>query len=120
VSAALQGLAAEQVAGLIIAYEPIWAIGTGLAATAEEAERICGTVVRAQVAALYDQATAEAIRIQYGGSVNPGNTVELMSQANIDGALIGGASLRAADFCAIVRLSAQAKGLPLDQAKGLA
>ncbi|MBN1399658.1 MAG: triose-phosphate isomerase [Anaerolineae bacterium] len=119
VSAALKDLTAEQVAGLIIAYEPIWAIGTGLAATAEEAERVCGTVVRAQVAKLYDEPTAAAVRVQYGGSVKPGNTLELMSQPNIDGALIGGASLQAADFCAIVRLSAQAKGLPLDQAQEL-
>ena len=111
VRGALAGLSAEQVSGMIIAYEPIWAIGTGLAATSEEAERMCGKVVRAQVAELYGQATAQAVRIQYGGSVKPSNTAELMAQPNIDGALVGGASLQADDFAAIVRLSAQAKGL---------
>jgi triosephosphate isomerase len=96
---------------MVLAYEPIWAIGTGLAATAEEAERVCGSVVRATVARLYDAATAQAVRVQYGGSVKPGNTAELMVQPNIDGALVGGASLKAADFCDIVRLTAQVKGL---------
>ena len=111
VEAALTGLNARQVAGMVIAYEPIWAIGTGLAATAEEAERVCGQVVRKTIASLYDQATAEATRIQYGGSVNPGNAADLMVQPNIDGGLVGGASLKADDFVAIVRLTAQAKGL---------
>ena len=111
VRAALEGLSAEQVARMVIAYEPIWAIGTGLAATAEEAERVCSQVVRATVAELYGPEVAETIRIQYGGSVKPGNAAELMAQPNIDGALVGGASLRADDFVEIVRLSAQAKGL---------
>jgi triosephosphate isomerase len=111
VRAALKGLTAEQVASLIIAYEPIWAIGTGLAATAEEAERVCGQVVRATVAALYGQPTAATVRIQYGGSVKAANTEELMAKPNIDGALVGGASLVASEFVAIVRLSAKAKGL---------
>ena len=111
VRAALNGLSAEQVAGIVIAYEPIWAIGTGLAATAEEAERVCGQVVRATVAELYGQATAEAVRIQYGGSVKAANTEELMAKPNIDGALVGGASLVASEFVAIVRYSAKAKGL---------
>ncbi|MBM3187757.1 MAG: triose-phosphate isomerase [Chloroflexi bacterium] len=111
VEAALQGLTAEQVASMVIAYEPIWAIGTGLAATAEEAERVCRDVVRATVARLYGEPTAEALRIQYGGSVKPDNTAELMAQPNIDGGLVGGASLKAADFVAIVRLTAEAKGL---------
>ena len=111
VKAALAGLSAEQVAGLVIAYEPIWAIGTGRAATAEEAERVCATVVRATVAKLYNQATAEAVRIQYGGSIKPDNTAEIMAQPNIDGGLVGGASLKAADFIQIVKLTAQAKGL---------
>ena len=111
VRAALGGLSAEQVARMVIAYEPIWAIGTGLAATAEEAERVCSQVVRATVAELYGPEVAETIRIQYGGSVKPGNAAELMAQPNIDGALVGGASLRADDFVEIVRLSAQAKGL---------
>ncbi len=111
VEAALKGLSASQVAGLVLAYEPIWAIGTGLAATAADAQAVCGAVVRATVARLYDDATAQAVRIQYGGSVKPNNTAELMSQPDIDGALVGGASLKAADFVGIVRASAQAKGL---------
>ncbi len=110
VVAGLAGLTAAQVAGLVIAYEPIWAIGTGLAATSEEAERVCGQVVRAAVAELYGDATAQAVRIQYGGSVKGSNAAELMAQPNIDGALVGGASLTN-DFVAIVRASAQAKGL---------
>jgi triosephosphate isomerase len=111
VKAALEGLTAEQVASLIIAYEPIWAIGTGLAATAEDAEHVCGAVVRATVAKMCGDAVAQAVRIQYGGSVKPDNTAELMAQPNIDGALIGGASLKAADFIGIVRESIKAKGL---------
>jgi len=111
VRAALHGLTAAQVAGLVIAYEPIWAIGTGLAATAEEAERVIGEVVRATVSELYGDATAAAVRIQYGGSVKPDNALELMGKPNIDGALIGGASLKAADFVAIVQATAKAKGL---------
>ncbi|NLG26833.1 MAG: triosephosphate isomerase, partial [Chloroflexi bacterium] len=111
VVAALQGLSAEQVAGLVFAYEPIWAIGTGLAATAKDAQTVCGDVVRATLAELYGDATAQAVRIQYGGSVKPGNTAELMVQPDIDGALVGGASLKATDFADIVRATAHAKGL---------
>ena len=111
VVAALQGLTGEQVAGLVIAYEPIWAIGTGLAATPADAEEVCGGVVRATVRELYGDAVAEAIRIQYGGSVNAGNAFEIMSQPNVDGGLVGGASLKAADFTQIVRETARAKGL---------
>jgi len=111
VKAGLHGLSAEQVASMVIAYEPIWAIGTGLAATAQEAERVCGQVVRSAVADLFGEHTADAVRIQYGGSVKPANAAELMVQPNIDGALVGGASLRAADFVQIVRLAAAAKGL---------
>lgn len=111
VEAALAGLSAEQVASLVMAYEPIWAIGTGLAATAEQAEEVCGQVVRATIADLFGQPTAQAARIQYGGSVKPGNAAELMSKPSIDGGLVGGASLRARDFVEIVKLTAEAKGL---------
>jgi triosephosphate isomerase len=111
VKAALAGLTGAQVASLVIAYEPIWAIGTGLPATAEEAERVCGQVVRAIVTELYGIPTADAVRIQYGGSVTPANAAELMSKPNIDGALVGGASIKAADFVEIVRLAAKAKGV---------
>ncbi len=109
VKAALAGLNAEQVANVIIAYEPIWAIGTGLPATAEEAQRVCKEVVRATVAELYGPSVAQAIRIQYGGSVTPANAPELMAQPDIDGALVGGASLKAADFVAIVAAAAKAQ-----------
>ncbi len=111
VKAALAGLTGAQVASLVIAYEPIWAIGTGLPATAEEAERVCGQVVRAIITELYGIPTADAVRIQYGGSVTPANAAELMSKPNIDGALVGGASIKAADFVEIVRLAAKAKGV---------
>jgi len=111
VEGALTGLTGEQVAGMVIAYEPIWAIGTGLAATPADAEDVCGGVVRATVRALYGDAVAEAVRIQYGGSVNAGNAFEIMSQPNVDGGLVGGASLKAKDFSQIVRETARAKGL---------
>ena len=100
VSAALAGLTAEQVASTVIAYEPIWAIGTGKTATTEQAEEVCAGI-RACIAEVYDEATAEAIRIQYGGSVNAATAPELFAQANIDGGLVGGASLKA-DFGKIV------------------
>ena len=111
VRAAFAEVSAEQAGRIVVAYEPIWAIGTGLAATSEDAQAVCGGVVRATIARLYDTATAEAVRVQYGGSVKPSNTAELMAQPDIDGALVGGASLQASDFVDIVRLAAQAKGL---------
>ena len=97
----LEGLTKEQVANMVIAYEPIWAIGTGRTATSQVADETCG-FVRSVVAKLYDQATADAIRIQYGGSVKTSNIDELMSMPNIDGALVGGASLKAEDFITLV------------------
>ena len=96
----LTGVAALDVAKLVIAYEPIWAIGTGKTATSDQAEEVCAGI-RACIAEMYDQATADAVRIQYGGSVNAGNASELFSKPNIDGGLVGGASLKA-DFGAIV------------------
>jgi len=111
VKGALEGIAAEKVAEMIVAYEPIWAIGTGLAATAEDAEHVIGNVVRATVKSLYGNDVAEALRIQYGGSVKPANAEEIMSKPDIDGGLIGGASLKAADFLSIVEQSAKAKGI---------
>ncbi len=94
VKAALDGIPAAQIADLVIAYEPIWAIGTGKSATAEDADQIIGTAVRDTVAALYDADTAAKLRIQYGGSVKPHNIAAYMAMDNIDGALVGGASLQ--------------------------
>ena len=96
----LKDVAATDVAKLVIAYEPIWAIGTGKTATSDQAEEIC-KAVRDCIREMYDDATAEKIRIQYGGSVNAGNAAELFTKPNIDGALVGGASLKA-DFGKIV------------------
>ncbi|MCS7220195.1 MAG: triose-phosphate isomerase [Anaerolineae bacterium] len=110
VQAALSGLTADQVAGLVIAYEPVWAIGTGRAATAEQAQAVIGGVVRMTIARLYDQDTAQRVRIQYGGSTNSKNIGEIVSQPDIDGALVGGASLRADEFVAMVRITAQVYG----------
>ncbi|WP_127058276.1 triose-phosphate isomerase [Veillonella ratti] len=101
-TAGLEGLTAEQVSQMVIAYEPIWAIGTGKTATAEQAGEVC-TAIRAKVAALFDKETAEALRIQYGGSVKGSNAKEILSQPDIDGALVGGASLKADDFMAIIK-----------------
>jgi triosephosphate isomerase len=102
VRAAFTGITAEQAQRITVAYEPIWAIGTGVPATGEGANAIVGGTVRATLAELYGDDVAAALRIQYGGSVKPGNVAEFMAQPEIDGALVGGASLRAADFAAIV------------------
>ena len=96
----LVGVTADQVAKMVIAYEPIWAIGTGKTATTEQAEEVCKGI-RECIAEIYDVATAESVRIQYGGSVNAGNAAELFAQPDIDGGLVGGASLKA-DFGKIV------------------
>ena len=96
----LQGVTKEQASGMVIAYEPIWAIGTGKTATADQAEEVC-RAIRECIAEIYDTDTAEKIRIQYGGSMNGGNCKELLAKPNIDGGLIGGASLKA-EFAEIV------------------
>ena len=105
VKAALAGLSAAQVESLVIAYEPIWAIGTGLAATASQAGETCGQVVRATVAEVYGAAVADNTRVLYGGSANEKNIGELMQQPAIDGALIGGAALKVESYRAMVRIT---------------
>ncbi|WP_297280664.1 triose-phosphate isomerase [uncultured Anaerococcus sp.] len=100
-TADLEGVSEADIKKLIIAYEPIWAIGTGKTASAEDAEAMC-KYIRDLVADLYSKEAAEAVRIQYGGSVKPANVKELMAKENIDGALVGGASLKAEDFAALV------------------
>ena len=97
----LAGISAEQMANVVIAYEPVWAIGTGLTATPEQAEDACA-VIRATIAELYGNEVAEATTIQYGGSMNDANAADLLAKPNIDGGLIGGASLVAKKFTAIV------------------
>lgn len=103
---ALMGVCEADLANVIIAYEPVWAIGTGLTATAEQAEEVCKGI-REVVAGLYSEAAAEALTIQYGGSMNAKNADELLAMPNIDGGLIGGASLKAPDFGAIVKAASK-------------
>ena len=98
---ALGGVSAEEMARVIIAYEPVWAIGTGRTATADQAQEVCAAI-RKVVGELYGEAVAEATTIQYGGSMNAANADELLSKPDVDGGLIGGASLKPADFAAIV------------------
>ena len=97
----LQGVSAEELKNVIIAYEPVWAIGTGLTATPEQAEETCGSI-RKVLAAMYGEDVAESVTIQYGGSMNEKNAAELLAKPNVDGGLIGGASLVAEKFTAIV------------------
>lgn len=98
---ALEGIAAEDMHKVVVAYEPIWAIGTGKTASAAQAEEVCA-IIRKKIAALYDGTTADAVSILYGGSVKGGNVAELTGSADIDGGLVGGASLKADDFMAII------------------
>lgn len=101
VTNALEGIAPEHVgANVVLAYEPVWAIGTGEVCAAGEADRVCG-VARAAVSAAFGAEAADRVRVQYGGSMKPDNAKELLSMPNIDGGLIGGASLKASDFAAI-------------------
>ena len=97
----LAGIPAEQIANVIIAYEPVWAIGTGLTATPDQAEEVCD-LIRATVAKLYGESAADAMTIQYGGSMNDGNAAELLAKLDVDGGLIGGASLVPEKFSKIV------------------
>lgn len=106
VKAALAGMDAREVKKCIIAYEPIWAIGTGKTATAEQAGEVC-TNIRATIRSLYGARVARSVTIQYGGSMNPKNAAELLAQPDIDGGLIGGASLNPEDFIAIINAANQ-------------
>ena len=98
---ALGGVSEDELKRVIIAYEPVWAIGTGKTATAEQANEVCA-LIRATVAGLYNEAAAKALTIQYGGSMNAGNAADLLAQPDVDGGLIGGAALKANDFSVIV------------------
>ena len=98
---ALGGVSKEELSRVIIAYEPVWAIGTGRTATAQQANEVCA-VIRATLAGLYGKDVADATTVQYGGSMNAGNAAELLAQPDVDGGLIGGASLKPADFAKIV------------------
>jgi triosephosphate isomerase len=109
VKGAFEGITGEQMKGIVVAYEPIWAIGTGLAATPEDANRIVG-LVRSTLAGMYGDAVAQEVIIQYGGSMKPENVEELMAQPEIDGGLIGGAALNAPDFTTLVEVAARLKG----------
>ncbi|MDO4393939.1 MAG: triose-phosphate isomerase [Bacillota bacterium] len=101
IKADLEGIPAEDAKKMVIAYEPIWAIGTGRTATPEQAEEMCA-VIRKSIEELYNEDVADEVIIQYGGSVKPGNATEIMNQPEIDGALVGGASLKAKDFIEII------------------
>jgi triosephosphate isomerase (TIM) len=103
VRAAFKEITRNDARGSVVAYEPIWAIGTGKAASGAGANAVIGLAIRGALAELYDEATAQAMRVQYGGSVTPKNVAEFFAQPEIDGALVGGASLVAADFIAICK-----------------
>ncbi|WUH94087.1 triose-phosphate isomerase [Streptomyces sp. NBC_00433] len=103
---ALKDIPVAQAATVVIAYEPVWAIGTGEVATPEDAQEVCGAI-RGRLAELYDQETADAVRIQYGGSVKASNVAAIMAQPDVDGALVGGAALDADEFVKIVRFRDQ-------------
>ena len=98
----LEGVSKDHIRAVTVAYEPVWAIGTGVTATPDQAQEV-HAMIRDLLARAYDPATAQELRIQYGGSVKPSNAAELLGQKDVDGALVGGASLKAADFTAIVK-----------------
>ncbi|NLG99755.1 MAG: triose-phosphate isomerase [Chloroflexi bacterium] len=103
----LKGLSVEQAAKVVIAYEPVWAIGTGRAASAEGANAVLADIIRPALKDMFGEDVAQAVRIQYGGSVNAKNAAEFFAMPEIDGALVGGASLKPADFAAIVQAAAK-------------
>lgn len=105
---ALTGLNANKAAAVTIAYEPVWAIGTGLTATPQQAQEV-HALIRKVLTEMYDDQLAATTRIQYGGSAKPGNAAELMAQPDVDGLLVGGASLNAEDFLAIIQVAADSK-----------
>ena len=107
-----RGSRRRQVAGIVVAYEPVWAIGTGEVATPEDAQEVCGAI-RARVGEVHGEAAAAGVRVLYGGSVKPGNIAAIMAQPDVDGALVGGASLDPGDFAAICRVPAP-PGRPVD------
>ena len=105
----LEGVTAEQARSIVIAYEPVWAIGTGKAATGAGANSVVAVSIRGTLADLYGEDVAQSIRVQYGGSVTPANIAEFMVLPDLDGALVGGASLKAGDFSEIVKITAKVK-----------
>jgi triosephosphate isomerase (TIM) len=105
----LAELTPEQMANVVIAYEPVWAIGTGKAATGPGANAVVAQAIRGPLAEMFGVEVAQATRVQYGGSVTPANIAEFMAQPNLDGALVGGASLKASDFVEIIKQTAKAK-----------
>jgi triosephosphate isomerase len=105
----LAGLTAEEVKSIVVAYEPVWAIGTGRASTGEDANEVVAQNIRTPLSKLFGETVAQGIRVQYGGSVTPSNIVEFMGASEIDGALVGGASLKVADFTTIITGTAQIK-----------
>jgi len=109
VMAGLAGLSAEEVKSIVVAYEPVWAIGTGRASTGEDANAVVAQNIRAPLSKLFGEKMAQGIRVQYGGSVTPANIEEFMGAPEIDGALVGGASLKVADFTTIITGTARIK-----------
>lgn len=111
IRAALVGVDAANMANIVFAYEPIWAIGTGKNASGSVAQNVIGGTIRSTLIELYGDSVGQTVRIQYGGSVKPENMHEYMSQPDIDGALVGGASLKVNDFAALIEAAAKAKGV---------